>query len=75
MRWWRGYTSPARPLPLELGISGAYLVTPGDPARSVLSVRIRSRDAYGMPPLASHLVDEVGAQVIDDWISGLTSCP
>ena len=59
----------------DLGVAGGALVYPGDPTRSILSLRIRSRDAYGMPPLGSHVVDEVGAQQIDDWISSLTSCP
>jgi uncharacterized repeat protein (TIGR03806 family) len=59
----------------DLGVPGARVVTPGDPAASVLSLRIRSRDAKGMPPLGSVLVDEVGAGVVDDWIAGLTSCP
>lgn len=59
----------------DLGIPGAKVITPGDPSRSVLAQRIRRRDASGMPPLASVVVDEAGADVIDAWISGMASCP
>ncbi|MEZ4238277.1 MAG: PQQ-dependent sugar dehydrogenase [Myxococcota bacterium] len=59
----------------DLGLDAPRIVTPGDPAQSVLSLRIRSRDAVGMPPLASVLVDEVGADLVDAWITELASCP
>jgi uncharacterized repeat protein (TIGR03806 family) len=59
----------------DLGIAGARVVTPGDPAASILSNRIRRRDSYQMPPLASNVVDTVGAGVIDDWITSLATCP
>jgi uncharacterized repeat protein (TIGR03806 family) len=57
-----------------LGNPGAMIVTPGDPAASMLSVRMRDPGAYRMPPIATHVVDEVGATVLDDWITTLTSC-
>jgi len=59
----------------DLDVDDAYLITPGDPSASIVSVRMRTRDAYGMPPLASHQVDEAGADLVDAWISSLTSCP
>lgn len=59
----------------DLGITGARVITPGDPGRSILSVRVHRRDAYAMPPLGSNLVDTVGAGVLDDWIASMGSCP
>jgi uncharacterized repeat protein (TIGR03806 family) len=64
-----------RPSEGDLGIQGARIVAPGEPERSVLSSRVRRRDASGMPPLASTLVDEAGAGVLDEWIASLSTCP
>ncbi len=58
-----------------LGIAGAKIIAPGAPDRSVLSSRIHRRDAAQMPPLASLVPDAEGAQLVDDWIRSLTSCP
>jgi uncharacterized repeat protein (TIGR03806 family) len=59
----------------DLGIDGVKLVTPGDPALSMLSIRARRRDAWGMPPLASLEVDAQGTALLDAFIQGLTACP
>ncbi len=59
----------------DLGIAKALLVAPGEPDRSVLLSRISRRDAYGMPPLASSLVDDEGVALIREWIASITSCP
>lgn len=59
----------------DLGINGALIVTPGDASMSILSSRIHRRDAWGMPPVASNQVDEVGADLVDEWINSLTGCP
>lgn len=64
-----------RPSEGDLGIRNARIVAPGEPERSVLSSRVRRRDASGMPPLASTVVDEAGADVLDEWITSLDSCP
>ncbi|MBP9112539.1 MAG: PQQ-dependent sugar dehydrogenase [Polyangiaceae bacterium] len=55
--------------------TAAKIVSPGKPAESVLSVRMKALDVRRMPPLASGIVDPSGTKVVDDWISGLTSCP
>ncbi len=52
---------------------GAY-VAPGSAADSVVHVRLSRRDAEGMPPLASNLVDEEGAELIAEWIEGMSDC-
>jgi hypothetical protein len=58
----------------SLGISGARIVARGDAAHSVLSARDGRRDANGMPPLASSIVDAQGVALVSAWINGLGSC-
>ncbi|HJS06630.1 MAG TPA: PQQ-dependent sugar dehydrogenase, partial [Pirellulales bacterium] len=57
----------------DLGIDGAKVVVPGDRTKSMLYLRMtrREQDAYNMPPLASHLVDEQAADVVGQWIDSL----
>lgn len=59
----------------DLDIADAQLLAPGAPERSLLLQRMQRRDALGMPPLGSNLVDEAGAALIDDWIASVGSCP
>ena len=59
----------------DLGLPGAMLVAPGDSANSILAERMRRRDANGMPPLGSNLVDTAGVAVVENWIDGLSGCP
>lgn len=49
------------------------VITPGDPAQSVLYQRVTTRP--GMPPLGSALVDPLAQQILGGWISSMTSCP
>lgn len=58
----------------DLGISNVQLVAPGEPARSVLLARMKVRDQYQMPPRGSHLVDELGVQLIEQWIASMGAC-
>ena len=64
----------ATPLDGDLGHTGAKVIAPGMPDLSILSLRIKSSDAYRMPPLASHVVDPMGTAGIDAWITSLTGC-
>jgi len=59
----------------DLAIAGAKLIVPGDPAKSLVSVRAHLPGANRMPPLASSVVDTQGIGVVDDWIRSLTACP
>lgn len=61
----------------DLGVAGAKIVTPGDPARSTLASRMRSLDPTArMPQLGTRVVDEVGAGAVDAWIRALAqTCP
>ncbi|WP_146649133.1 PQQ-dependent sugar dehydrogenase [Labilithrix luteola] len=65
----------ASPSAGDLGIDGAKLLVPGDPAKSLISVRPHSPGANRMPPIASSVVDDKGMAVVDDWIKSLTQCP
>ncbi|MBN8280369.1 MAG: PQQ-dependent sugar dehydrogenase, partial [Gammaproteobacteria bacterium] len=58
----------------DLGIANARLLAPGSPARSILLQRMLTRDAHGMPPLASSLPDTAGANLVSSWISGMSAC-
>jgi len=57
----------------SLGVVDARLVAPGQPGRSLLSVRMRASGEGRMPPLGSGMVDAVGVGVIDPWIAGMTA--
>jgi uncharacterized repeat protein (TIGR03806 family) len=59
----------------DIGVAGSKLFAPGDPAKSLVSVRPHSPAANRMPPLASSVVDERGVKLIDDWIRSVTACP
>ncbi len=52
---------------------GAY-VAPGSAADSVVHARMARRDEEGMPPLATTLVDEAGAELLSEWIEELSAC-
>jgi uncharacterized repeat protein (TIGR03806 family) len=59
----------------DLGLgAAARIIAPGNQALSVLRERMTRRDANGMPPLASNLVDNAGVALIDSWIGSLASC-
>ena len=59
----------------DLDIEGAALLIPGDPERSLLSVRIRSLGDARMPSVGSARVDVEGAALVDEWIAAATDCP
>ncbi len=59
------------PLHGGLGLTDPRLLAPAEPARSVISARIRLRDVNGMPPLGSSLIDSSGTAMVDSWINGL----
>ena len=51
------------------------LVVPGDPAHSILSVRLHATDSKRMPPVAVSITDPSGSTLIDNWVTSLTACP
>jgi hypothetical protein len=59
----------------DLGLGGAArIIAPGSAANSVLVERMSRRDANGMPPLATSIVDSQGVALLRQWIDGLTTC-
>jgi uncharacterized repeat protein (TIGR03806 family) len=59
----------------NLGVMGAKILDPQHPELSVISLRMHATDVNRMPPLATRVVDSVGAKDIDDWITSITACP
>lgn len=59
----------------DLGVAGAMILAPGDPAHSILSLRMQALDNKRMPPIGSHVVDSSAVTIINDWINSLSSCP
>ncbi|MFO0742144.1 MAG: PQQ-dependent sugar dehydrogenase [Labilithrix sp.] len=64
----------AEPEAGDLGVAGAKLFVPGDPGKSLISLRTHTLDQNRMPPLASAIVDPMGTAIIDGWISSVTTC-
>ena len=64
----------AEPQEGDLGIAGALLLAPGDPAHSLVSVRMQSLGRGRMPPIGTAVVDEKGAALIDEWIRSIATC-
>lgn len=58
----------------DLGLSNARLIAPGNAASSVLIARISRRDAHGMPPLGSTVVDAAGVALLTSWVNSLSGC-
>ena len=59
----------------DLGIgAAARIIAPGSPSNSVLVARANRRDASGMPPVASNMVDSAGVTLLQQWITGLATC-
>ncbi len=59
----------------DLGVTGAKLVSPGSPEKSILSLRVRATDVKRMPPVGTRIVHPEGAALIDAWIKGTAACP
>ncbi|MFL6578775.1 MAG: PQQ-dependent sugar dehydrogenase [Povalibacter sp.] len=59
----------------DLGLGNtARLIAPGDATQSILVNRMNRRDAHGMPPVGSNIVDAEGVALMTEWINGLTGC-
>jgi uncharacterized repeat protein (TIGR03806 family) len=65
----------ADPQAENLGVANAKIITPGQPTKSILSLRVHAVDAKRMPPLGVAVGDAAGLSLLDQWISSLTSCP
>lgn len=55
-----------------MGIENAKIVAPGDPARSMMQLRMASTTlGRQMPPFTRNLVDAAALEVLSQWIRGL----
>lgn len=54
-----------------LGLANPSLIAPGDPSRSVLPIRVISRNAGQMPPVGTLHCDTLGVQLIMAWLQSL----
>jgi uncharacterized repeat protein (TIGR03806 family) len=52
----------------DLGVTGSRIIASGDRKQSVLWLRMAALDDNRMPPLASHIVDQAGLELIGQWI-------
>jgi len=58
----------------DLGIADARLLSPGEPARSLLLERISRLDNTRMPPSSSNVLDPDGITLLSDWITAKNNC-
>ena len=68
-------TCDVAPTKSDLGIADARLLSPGSALTSVLYQRAAGEPPLRMPPLASARHDWRGLEVLEAWISSLSSCP
>ena len=68
-------TCNAEPVAGNLGVAGAKLLTPGAPATSLLSLRLRAQGAGRMPNVATRTTDTAGAGLVDAFIRAQGACP
>jgi mono/diheme cytochrome c family protein len=64
----------AHPTAVFRGHEDALVIAPGDPAKSLVSIRLHASGAEAMPPQRER-VDPVGTKVVDEWIRSLQLCP
>lgn len=62
------------PLLDDFGLLDALLLYPGNPSKSIISLRMHALDGKRMPPIGTDIVDTVAASVIDAWISAPDVC-
>jgi uncharacterized repeat protein (TIGR03806 family) len=53
----------------------SVILSPGAPSQSVLSLRVHAVDGTRMPPVAVSQPDPLGTALLDEWISGVATCP
>jgi len=59
------------PMRGDFRLDAARLISPGDPARSVLLYRTAKLGSGRMPPIGPHGVDRAGVALLARWIEGL----
>jgi uncharacterized repeat protein (TIGR03806 family) len=59
----------------EAGVPGALRLVPGDPAKSLVSIRMHRLDQNRMPHIGSRVVDPLGTMLVDQWVTSIAACP
>jgi uncharacterized repeat protein (TIGR03806 family) len=61
----------------DKGLVPDYRMVPGKPNESAMSFRMHALDTLRMPKIGSNVVDPLGVDLIDDWITSIPSdaCP
>lgn len=60
------------PVAAGLGIPAAPLIDPGNPDNSLLLARMKTTNVdLQMPPLARKVVDDLGVEVVEEWIRSM----
>jgi uncharacterized repeat protein (TIGR03806 family) len=57
------------------GVPGALRLVPGDPSKSLVSIRMHLLDQNRMPHIGSRVIDPLGTSLVDQWITSITACP
>jgi mono/diheme cytochrome c family protein len=68
----------AAPMNSDVGVTGALVLTPAMPMKSVLWLRMSSPkidEKTRMPQLATYVVDATAVALVGEWITSITSCP
>lgn len=52
----------------DLGINGAHVITPQNPATSILYRRMNTTDIHKMPPIGRNVIDEIAVNTLNQWI-------
>jgi hypothetical protein len=58
-----------------LGVTGARLLTPQSPERSIIFKRIAALDGTAMPPLAKGIADDAAVSVLTAWLAAMNLQP
>lgn len=56
---------------IDEGIDRARVISPHDPWRSILYLRVNTLESFRMPPLARNTIDVASAQLLRRWIESL----
>jgi uncharacterized repeat protein (TIGR03806 family) len=63
------------PILIDQGIDRARVISPHDPWRSILLMRVNTAGDIRMPPLARETIDQKGVQLLHEWIMSLPGPP
>ncbi len=52
-----------------------HVISPGEPAHSIMLARLGTLTEIKMPPIAKHVVDDAAVQLLTEWINSLAAAP